>query len=403
VRPSISSRILKHAAIGSSHFLRKYDMSFKLNLHLDRRNTTLFGRWWWTLDRPTFFAMMALVFIGVFLVAAASPPVATRIGLPEFYFVTRHQMFLVMAVGVLMLASLLTLPQVRRLAALVLLASLVMMALLPFIGFENKGAVRWIHLGGVSLQPSEFMKPAFAVFVAWIFTLRFRQEGFPSIRLATALYGIIIFLLILQPDFGMVVTVSAMFAVQFFLAGMQLRWVLGMALVAVIGLMVAYMSFDHVAARIDRFLDPGSGDNYQVETSLKAFTKGGLIGAGPGEGVVKQRLPDAHTDFIFAVAGEEFGLIFCLMIVALFAYIVVRGFLRLSGHEDLFTIIAAAGLLTQFGVQAIVNMGVAVNLLPAKGMTLPFLSYGGSSLLAVALGMGMLLALTRKQFGQANL
>ena len=377
-------------------------MSFKLNLHLDRRNTSFVGRWWWTLDRPTFFAMMALVFTGMFLVAAAGPPVAERIGLPEFYFVTRHQIFLLLAMVVLFAISLLPLIQVRRLAGLVLLLSLAAMLLLPFIGFENKGAVRWIRFGGMSVQPSEFMKPAFAVIIAWIFTLRFRQEGFPSFRLAMGLYALIIGLLVLQPDFGMVVTVSAMFAVQFFLAGMPLRWVVGMGLAAMFGMIIAYSSFDHVAARIDRFLDPASGDNYQVETSLKAFTKGGLIGAGPGEGVVKQRLPDAHTDFIFAVAGEEFGLIFCLMIVALFAYIVVRGFLRLSAEEDLFTMLAAAGLLTQFGVQAIVNMGVAVNLLPAKGMTLPFLSYGGSSLLAVALGMGMLLALTRKQFGRAK-
>ncbi|MFN7186381.1 MAG: FtsW/RodA/SpoVE family cell cycle protein, partial [Alphaproteobacteria bacterium] len=182
-----------------------------------------------------------------------------------------------------------------------------------------------------------------------------------------------------------------------------LKWVLGMVLIAVIGVFVAYHSFGHVAGRIDRFLDPSSGDNYQVEVALKAFTKGGFLGAGPGEGVVKQHIPDAHTDFIFAVAGEEFGLIFCLMIVAIFAFIVVRGFLHLGQEEDLFTILAAAGLLTQFGVQAIVNMGVAVNLLPAKGMTLPFLSYGGSSLMAMALGMGVLLALTRKQFGRAKI
>ncbi|MFN7452336.1 MAG: putative lipid II flippase FtsW [Alphaproteobacteria bacterium] len=375
----------------------------KLNLHLDRRNTTALGRWWWTLDRPAFFAMMALVSIGVFLVAAASPPVALRLGYSEFHFVTRHQIFLIFAVLLLVMVSALPILQVRRLSMLILFPSLIAMALLPLIGFENKGAVRWLHFAGISIQPSEFMKPCFAVVAAWIFTLRYRLERFPSFRLATALYGAIVFLLILQPDFGMIVTVSAMFAVQFFLAGMPLKWVLGMVLIAVIGVFVAYHSFGHVAGRIDRFLDPSSGDNYQVEVALKAFTKGGFLGAGPGEGVVKQHIPDAHTDFIFAVAGEEFGLIFCLMIVAIFAFIVVRGFLHLGQEEDLFTILAAAGLLTQFGVQAIVNMGVAVNLLPAKGMTLPFLSYGGSSLMAMALGMGVLLALTRKQFGRAKI
>jgi cell division protein FtsW len=377
-------------------------MSLRLNLHLDRRNTTMIGRWWWTVDRPAFFAMMALVSIGIFLVAAASPAVAQRIGLSDFYFVTRHQVFLAVSVVTLIFISCLPATQVRRLATIGLIVSFAVMVLLPFIGFENKGAIRWLRIGGMSIQPSEFMKPCFAVVVAWIFSQRFRTMGFPSFKLATAMYVVAVVLLIIQPDFGMVVTISGMFAVQFFLAGMPFLWVIGMMMTGVVGIIGAYYALPHVAARIDRFLDPTSGDNYQVAKSLEAFKHGGLFGAGPGEGVVKQHIPDSHTDFIFSVAGEELGMVFCLLIIALFGFIVVRGLIRLWQEEDMFTVIAVGGLLSQFGIQAIVNMGVAVNLLPAKGMTLPFLSYGGSSLIAMAGGMGMMLALTRKRFGKIS-
>lgn len=377
-------------------------MSFRLNLHLDRRNTTMLGRWWWTVDRPAFFAMMVLVSIGIFLVAAASPAVAQRIGLSDFYFVTRHQIFLAISVVTLIIVSCLPVVHIRRLALVGLAVSLLLMLLLPFIGFENKGAIRWIRLGGMSIQPSEFMKPCFAVVVAWVFAQRFRSADFPSYRMATAMYIIAAFLLIIQPDFGMVVTVSGMFAVQFFLAGMPLLWVLMMIGAGVAGVIGAYHAFAHVEKRITSFLDPSAGDNYQVAKSLEAFKHGGLLGAGPGEGVVKQHIPDSHTDFIFAVAGEEFGLIFCIMIIVLFAFIVVRGLYKLWQEEDMFTVIAVGGLLAQFGIQAIVNMGVAVNMLPAKGMTLPFLSYGGSSLIAVAGGMGMMLGLTRKRYGRVS-
>ena len=218
--------------------------------------------------------------------------------------------------------------------------------------------------------------------------------------MALALYGVVVTLLILQPDFGMVVTVTGMFGVQFFLAGMPMVLVIAMLVFGMVGAVAAYQFLPHVTARIDRFLDPASGDNYQVAKSLDAFQQGGWFGRGPGEGVVKQHIPDSHTDFIFAVAGEEFGVLFCLLVIGIFGFIVVRGYSRLWQESDRFTLLAVAGLLAQFGIQAIVNMGVAVNLLPAKGMTLPFLSYGGSSLVAMAIGMGMMLALTRKKYGQ---
>jgi cell division protein FtsW len=367
---------------------------------LDRRNTTALGRWWWTVDRATLFAILALVCIGFFLIMAASPPVARRIGLPDFYFVSRHQIFLGISMVVMVAISMMEAQQIRRLAIIGFIASSLLLLFLPFIGFENKGAVRWLRFAGMSVQPSEFMKPCFAVVLAWVFAARFSVKDFPSYRIATAAYLVMALLLIIQPDFGMTVTVTCMFGVQFFLAGMPFIWVAGMIVLGIGGVFAAYHALPHVAARIDRFLDPSSGDNYQVEKSLEAFKEGGFFGRGPGEGLVKQHIPDAHTDFIFSVAGEEFGMFFCMLIVALFAFIVVRGFIRMTREQDMFRLIAVGGLLTQFGVQAIVNMGVAVNLLPAKGMTLPFLSYGGSSLIAMAGGMGMMLALTRKRFGQ---
>lgn len=371
-----------------------------MKLSMDRRNNTAMGRWWMTVDRPTFFAMMALICIGIFLVAAGSPPVARRIGLPDFYFVTRHQMFLGISTVVMVLVSMLDAQQIRRIAVIGFAVALVLLILLPFIGYENKGSVRWMRFMGLSLQPSEFMKPCFAVLLGWVFAARHAAPQFPSYPVALSLYGLVALLLIIQPDFGMVVTVTGMFGVQIFLAGLPFMWVAIMAVLGLGGVIAAYHALPHVAERFDRFLNPASGDNYQVEKSLSAFNQGGWFGRGPGEGVVKQHIPDAHTDFIFSVAGEEFGMVACMLIIAIFGFIVVRGFLKLGREGDMFSTLAVAGLLAQFGIQAIVNMGVAVNLLPAKGMTLPFLSYGGSSLIAMAGGMGMMLALTRKQYGK---
>lgn len=367
---------------------------------LDRRNTTAIGRWWWTVDRTTFFCIMALICIGLFLVMAGSPPVARRIGLADFYFVSRHQMFLAISTVVMIVVSMMDDTKIRKIALLGLVGSVVLMLLLPLVGYENKGAVRWIRFAGMSIQPSEFMKPCFAVVLAWIFSLRLSEPGFPAYRVAIAAYAVVAFLLLIQPDLGMTITITGTFGVQFFLAGMPFFLVFLMLALGVGGMVLAYHAFPHVTSRIDRFLDPSSGDNYQVEKSLQAFKGGGWFGRGPGEGLVKQHIPDSHTDFIFSVAGEEFGLLFCMLIVLLFAVIVVRGFIRMGKEEDTFRMIAVGGLLAEFGIQAIVNMGVAVNLLPAKGMTLPFLSYGGSSLIAMAGGMGMLLALTRKQYGK---
>lgn len=370
-------------------------------LTLDRTDQSLFGRWWWTVDRVTLVMLMSLMLIGAILVAAASPAVAVRIHVEPFYFISRQYIFLALSLLVIFGVSLLPPQQVKRLAVIGFLGSLFLMLLLPFFGVEIKGARRWLSLFGMSIQPSEFLKPCFAVVTAWILSERHRLVGFPGFKISAALYGIVAFLLIIQPDFGMLVTVSAMWGIQFFLAGLPIFWLLLMGAGGTFGLWLAYTLVPHVHSRVERFLDPSSGDNYQIMKSLEAFGSGGLFGRGPGEGLVKQSIPDSHTDLIFAVAGEEFGAIACLIIIMIFAAVIVRGMRRIWGENDLFVMIAVTGLLAQFGIQAIINMGVAVKLLPAKGMTLPFLSYGGSSLLAIAIGMGMMLALTRRRFSGA--
>jgi cell division protein FtsW len=267
------------------------------------------------------------------------------------------------------------------------------------IGAEIKGARRWINFPGLSLQPSEFVKPTFAVVAAWLFAEQKLRPRFPGNLICIALFVLVVAMLIKQPDIGMAAVVAAVWFAQFFMAGMRLYWVAAGALAGLGGLVGAYLYLPHVRVRVDHFLDPSTGDSYQVNRSIEAFAHGGMWGRGPGEGTVKDVLPDAHADFVFAVAGEEFGVVVCLAIVALFAFIVLRGFSRMSQEGSLFVLLAATGLLVQFGLQAAINMASSLHLIPTKGMTLPFLSYGGSSMLALGLGMGMMLALTRRRLG----
>ncbi|MBP7065405.1 putative peptidoglycan glycosyltransferase FtsW [Ferrovibrio sp.] len=362
---------------------------------LSRTDTSIVGRWWWTVDRWLLMAVGVLVIVGCVLTLAASPAVANRIGLGSFHFVQRQLLFLVPALLIMLGTSLLSPLGVRRLASIVFLGALFGMFLTFVIGVEVKGAHRWIYFAGVSLQPSEFVKPTFAVVSAWLFAEWRRGNGFPGWAISGGLCALVLGTLLLQPDLGMAVVVAAVWAAQFFIAGLPMLLVIVLAALGAAGIFGAYSLLPHVAARFDKFLDPSGKENYQIERAMEAFSAGGLLGRGPGEGSVKNVLPDAHTDFIFAVAGEEFGLFACLFILAVFAFIVLRCFGRLMTENNLFVLLAAAGLTTQFGLQAVINIGVNLHLLPTKGMTLPFISYGGSSLLALAFAMGMLLALTR--------
>jgi cell division protein FtsW len=266
-------------------------------------------------------------------------------------------------------------------------------------GTEIKGATRWISLGGFSLQPSEFLKPTFAVVTAWMLAAQHGPRRWPGNAVAVLLFAVVVGLLLKQPDLGMTFVVTATWFAQFFLAGLSLFRVAALGIAGAGGLVGAYFVFPHVAARVDGFLDRSSGDTYQIDRSLEAFQNGGLFGRGPGEGTVKLQLPDAHSDFVFAVAGEEFGMIACLLITALFAFVVLRSIARLMQENSQFVQLAGTGVLVGFGLQALINMASSLHLMPTKGMTLPFISYGGSSVLALAMAMGMLLALSRRRVG----
>ncbi|HEY5217241.1 MAG TPA: putative peptidoglycan glycosyltransferase FtsW [Pseudolabrys sp.] len=364
---------------------------------ISRAHRTPFGEWWWTVDRLTLAAIGALMLAGVVLSLAASPPVAGRLGLDPFYFVNRHMLFLIPTIAILLAVSFLTPPQIRRLALLVFAVSLVMVAVTPIFGVEIKGARRWLVLLGVNIQPSEFLKPSFVILVAWLFGESAKRPDMPSNAFALLLLLTVVALLVIQPDFGQTMLVVLVWSALFFMAGMRLVWVFGMAGLAGAGLTVAYFTVPHVAGRIQRFLNPASGDTFNIDIATESFMRGGWFGKGPGEGTVKRLLPESHTDFVFAVAAEEFGVALCLALVALFAFIVIRMLIRAMRNDDAFTRFAAAGLTMLFATQSAINMAVNLHLIPAKGMTLPFISYGGSSMISLAFAMGMLLALTREQ------
>ena len=364
---------------------------------LSRAERTPLAAWWWTIDRPMLAALGVLMLAGIVLSLAASPPVAARIGVDSFHFVNRHVMFLGPAFVVLIATSFLSPREIRRTAIIVFSISIALMVATLLFGAEVKGSRRWIVILGINIQPSEFVKPAFVILIAWLFAESARKPDMPANTMAVALLGLVVTLLVLQPDFGQTMLIALVWGALFFLAGMRWIWVFGLAGTAVVGLAGAYFTVPHVARRIKRFLDPSSGDTFQIDMAIESFTRGGWLGRGPGEGTVKRVLPDSHTDFVFAVAAEEFGIVLCLVLVSLFGVIVLRALLHAFRNEDPFTRFAVAGLAILFGVQSAINMMVNVHLLPAKGMTLPFISYGGSSLISLAYGMGMLLALTRER------
>ena len=367
-----------------------------------RADTSILGRWWWTVDRWSLVAIAALMAFGALLAAASSPAVAERIGLDALYFIKRHFMLLPVSVVLIVAISALTPIQVRRFAVIAFLGCIVLLVATLALGVEIKGSRRWLSLAGFSLQVTEFVKPTFAVVAAWLFSEAAHDPRFPGRLISTGLFAVVLALVIAQPDLGQAVVITSVWMAQFFLAGLSMWLVGGLVVLGVAGLIGAYFTLPHVTSRIDRFLNPDSGDTYQIERSIEAFSSGGLFGRGPGEGTVKNVLPDAHADFVFAVAGEELGLLVTLIIVGLFAFIVLRGLARAMSEQNLFVLLAVSGLLVQFGIQALINMGSSLQLIPTKGMTLPFISYGGSSLLGIGIGLGMTLALTRRRLGSED-
>ena len=387
-------------------------------MRFSRDDKGILANWWFTVDKVLIAAVLILMGIGVLVSLAASPAIAVKCGYAVYHFVERHVIFVGLG-GLIMLAvSLLSPLGVRRLSVLLAASGLVLMGLVLVMGAQVNGATRWLALAGHSFQPSEFYKPAFVVMAAWLFSpeqgpgmrsmaeapiARSARQGMPALIAAVLLYLVTAALLLAQPDVGQTLLLSLVWGALFLLSGQSLKWVAGLAATGLAGIGAAYFGFAHVRARIDRFLDPASGDTYQSERALQSFAEGGFWGRGPGEGTIKTILPDAHTDYVFAVIAEEYGILACLVLLALFAFITLRAIGRVWDEPDPFTRNAATGLALLFALQAAINMAVNVGLLPAKGMTLPFISTGGSSILALGLTMGMIVALTRRRAGRLSL
>ncbi len=363
---------------------------------ISRSDRGLLARWWFTVDRPLLSATLLLMAVGVLVSMAASPPVASRIGLDPYHFVKSQLFYLTLAVTGLFTLSVFDRQWIRRAGLAGFVGSLLLMWLALKFGPEIKGAHRWLDVGPVSLQPSEFAKPTFVIVFAWMLSERIRLPDMPGHLIAYGCAALFLLSLIIQPDFGQAALVIATIGAMLLVYGVPWPLIFGFAGAGVAAVAMAYALVPHVASRIDRFLNPETGDTFQVDTSIQAFNNGGILGAGPGGGTAKLVLPDAHTDYTFSVVGEEFGLLACLCIMGLFLFIIIRALKRAKTENDPFAALAMAGATSMFAIQASINMGVNVALLPAKGMTLPMISYGGSSLLGTAMTIGFILALGRQ-------
>ena len=359
-----------------------------------RADNTSIARWWLTVDRWTLGALCLLVGCGYIMVLAASPAVAERIKASRELFIIKQLVFLALAVGIIVVVSMLPARSIRRLAIAGCVVALLATAMTIVFGVETKGAQRWISIAGNRIQPSEFLKPCFAMTTAWLLARPRNVAGIKGVFIALGLFLAIVAILKKQPDVGMMAVIGAVFMIQLFVSGINMLWIgVGLSLAGGGGVML-YTLLPHVRRRFDQFMY-GKGGNYQIDKVMEAFSNGGLFGRGAGEGSVKDSIPDVHADVVFAVVGEEFGLVVCLLLIGLFAFVVLRGLLRLMREQDLFVVLAGTGLIAGFGLQAMVNLFSTLGMMPTKGMTLPFISYGGSSAVAVGLGMGMLLSLTR--------
>lgn len=362
-----------------------------------KRGSNSLRRWWWTLDNISLALILGILLMGALLITTASPPVAERLKLNSFYFVHRQFFFLILALFIMVVISGLSEKNLKRMVLLGFFTCVILMCIVLFKGEEVKGARRWLSIAGISLQPSEILKPLYIFLIGLILSEKFSKDSFPAFTISIGLHAIVCVLLILQPDFGMVITYSTVLAGQFFLAGLSIWWIVMVGLIGSIGAFGAYFALPHVAKRIDSFLNAEGGENYQVEKSLESYVNGGFFGKGPGEGTVKAHLPDSHTDFVFAVAGEEFGSIMASMMMIVFLSLILRGLYLLYKEQNLFKIYVCGGIIILFALQTIFNIGVTLHLFPTKGMTLPLISYGGSSTISFAICFGIFLNFTKKK------
>ena len=364
---------------------------------LSREDRSLLTDWWFTIDRVQLYAICALMAAGLVISLAASPSVAIKKELPAFYFVQRHALFAMIGLALIFVMSLQSPATIRRIALTLYGISLVSLIALQLWGVEINGAQRWIFIFGVSVQPSEIVKPAFVVLSGWAFAEAQKRKDMPALPIAIGLYVILAVLLVLQPDIGQTALITAVWGTLFLLAGLSLAWFLAFAIAAVVGAFFAYSSLPYVRQRINQYFAPIVDEHSQIGQAIRSFVDGGFLGRGPGEGTIKTTLPDAHTDFIFAVIAEEYGVLTCLALLGLFAFIVYRALARAVIEDDVGIRYGISGLALLFGYQALINMGVNVGLLPAKGMTLPLISAGGSSMIGISITLGMLLALSRRR------
>jgi cell division protein FtsW len=360
-----------------------------------RAEKTPLAEWWWSIDRELLGALIMLLAVGMVLSFGASPAVAERIGLDEWHFVIRHALFLLLAVPVMLATSLLGHRQARFVAFGTLVVMTILLWATLYFGTEVKGARRWISIAGWTIQPTEFVKPVFAVIGAWLFSEYMIHRNVPGRAIATIIMGLLVGALLLQPDLGQTALVMATWAVLLFFSGISWWVIVGLGGAAGGLLVGGYAFFPHFARRIDSFINPEDGNTYQVDRALQSLMEGGWFGRGPGESVANRLIPDAHADFVFSAAAGEFGIVFCMGLVGLIGFIAIRAMLAAQRQASLFARLAASTLAAQFAMQSGINLAVNLNLMPAKGMTLPFVSYGGTSMIAVAFGMGLMLALTR--------
>lgn len=366
-------------------------------MSLSRADQSLFAEWWFSIDRGILVLTLVLMACGVIVSLAATPPAAERLGLDAFHFVNRHGVFLVIALPLFLAVSALSPRQIRWLSLTLAVIGLLLMLAAALQGIERNGAVRWLSAGGFSLQPSELVKPGFVVLSAWLLAEGVRRPDLPALPLSVLLLAIFAVALVYQPDIGQTLLIALVWSCLFFLAGYALRWVAILVSAVAGGAALAYAFTGHVRERVNAFLNPAESGNTQSEIALAAFREGGWFGRGPGEGMHKLNLPDGHTDYVFAVIAEEFGIISCLFLVVIYALLAWRGMVIRSGETNDFENLAKSGLTVLLVVQALTNMAVNVNLVPAKGVTLPLISYGGSSVISVAIMLGMILSLSRKR------